>query len=173
MRISACPRCGSKNISAGTMRSGILYGISSWMEECRDCGFKGSPVVFDSESEYLDFLKNVKMKFVKKKKTESSNKDNNIQPNNELVDDDKTKDYKQVISHHWHASNWWIEIGLAIIIAVFVSLFRVKGNITIMGMGVGFIYTILEIIIYFIILLIVIVFVEYLFQLIRKSLKNL
>lgn len=181
MRISACPRCGSKNISAGTMRSGILYGISSWTEECRDCGFKGSPIVFDSEEAYLVFLKKVKMKPIKKRKTKStkertsdlSQKENEIVENlNELTEEDKTIDREQVLTYHWHARNWWVEIGLAIVIAVVISLFGVLRNISLMGFGMGFFYSMLEFIIYFILLLIVIVIIEYFFHLFKNSVKK-
>jgi len=49
MKITACPKCGSKNISMGTIGSGVTFGITSWNETCRDCGYQGQPIVFDSE----------------------------------------------------------------------------------------------------------------------------
>lgn len=56
MEITACPVCGSKNIRIGTLGDGIISGLSSWNEVCRDCGYQGASLVFDSESEYNKFL---------------------------------------------------------------------------------------------------------------------
>lgn len=56
MEITACPNCGSKNIGIGTLGDGIISGLSSWKEVCRDCGYQGPSLVFDSESAYNAFL---------------------------------------------------------------------------------------------------------------------
>lgn len=56
MKIYACPRCGSRNISMGTLSSGIMYGVTSLKEECKNCGFRGFPLIFDSKKEYVKFL---------------------------------------------------------------------------------------------------------------------
>jgi transcription elongation factor Elf1 len=56
MEITACPVCGSKNIGIGTLGDGIISGLSSWNEVCKNCGYQGAPLVFESESEYNKFL---------------------------------------------------------------------------------------------------------------------
>jgi len=56
MEITACPICGSKNIRIGTLGDGIISGLSSWNEVCRDCGYQGASLIFESESEYNKFL---------------------------------------------------------------------------------------------------------------------
>jgi transcription elongation factor Elf1 len=56
MEITACPVCGSKNIGIGTLGDGIISGLSSWNEVCRNCGYQGASLVFESESEYNKFL---------------------------------------------------------------------------------------------------------------------
>ena len=53
MKISACPKCGSKNISMGTLGTGVTFGITSWIQNCRDCGYKGQPIEFETEKDYL------------------------------------------------------------------------------------------------------------------------
>ncbi len=55
MRISACPRCGSRNIFQGTMGDGVLTGYAD-RDVCKDCGYQGMPIIFDSENEYKNFL---------------------------------------------------------------------------------------------------------------------
>ena len=56
MKITACPRCGSRNIGMGRVEEGTLYGITSWKETCPDCGYQGQPLIFDTEEEYRKFL---------------------------------------------------------------------------------------------------------------------
>lgn len=56
MEITACPVCGSKNIRIGTLSDGIISGLSSWNEVCRNCGYQGAPLVFDSEFTYNKFF---------------------------------------------------------------------------------------------------------------------
>ncbi len=56
MEITACPVCGSKNIGIGTLGDGIISGLSSWNEVCRNCGYQGPSLVFESEAQYEKFL---------------------------------------------------------------------------------------------------------------------
>jgi heme/copper-type cytochrome/quinol oxidase subunit 4 len=56
MEITACPVCGSKNIGIGTLGDGIISGLSSWNEVCRNCGYQGPSLVFESEAQYTKFL---------------------------------------------------------------------------------------------------------------------
>jgi transcription elongation factor Elf1 len=56
MEITACPVCGSKKIGIGTLGDGIISGLSSWNEVCKDCGYQGASLVFESEAQYNKFL---------------------------------------------------------------------------------------------------------------------
>jgi hypothetical protein len=56
MEIKACPKCGSKKIYQGRMGDGVLTGYSN-KDVCRNCGYQGMPIIFDSEQEYTNFLK--------------------------------------------------------------------------------------------------------------------
>ncbi|MFH1014185.1 MAG: hypothetical protein V1769_06745 [Thermoplasmatota archaeon] len=70
MEITACPNCGSKNIGIGTLGDGIISGLSSWKEVCKDCGYQGASLLFDSEIEYKKFieaLSNTKKQTVEQK----------------------------------------------------------------------------------------------------------
>jgi hypothetical protein len=58
MIIVVCPRCGSKNIRQGTIGNGVLTGYTS-LDVCKDCGYRGIPIVFDSENEYKKFLREI------------------------------------------------------------------------------------------------------------------
>lgn len=56
MEIKACPNCGSRRIYQGRMGDGVLTGYTS-RDVCRNCGYQGMPIIFDSEKEYKSFLK--------------------------------------------------------------------------------------------------------------------
>jgi protein-S-isoprenylcysteine O-methyltransferase Ste14 len=60
MEITACPVCGSTNIGIGTLGDGIISGLSSWKEVCRNCGYQGPSLLFENEEDYQKFLKALK-----------------------------------------------------------------------------------------------------------------
>lgn len=55
MEIKACPNCGSRRIYQGRMGDGVLTGYTS-RDVCRNCGYQGMLIIFDSEKEYKKFL---------------------------------------------------------------------------------------------------------------------
>jgi len=59
MKIAACSQCGSTNLRQGSIRDGLLSGLTS-KYVCRDCNFQGMPFIFDSEEDYINFVKCVK-----------------------------------------------------------------------------------------------------------------
>ena len=54
MRITACPKCSSRKIFQGRLKDGVLTGYSD-RYVCRDCGYQGSPIIFDNIDEYNKF----------------------------------------------------------------------------------------------------------------------
>jgi hypothetical protein len=75
MEIKACPNCGSRRIYQGRMGDGVLTGYTS-RDVCRNCGYQGMPIFFDSEKEYKKFLesKSLTKKTGKKFKEEAKKK---------------------------------------------------------------------------------------------------
>ena len=61
MEIFACPKCGSRRIFQGRLGEGVLTGYTS-RNVCRDCGYQGMPIIFDSEKEYKKFLESKSLK---------------------------------------------------------------------------------------------------------------
>jgi len=59
MKITACPKCGSRKIFQGRLKDGVLTGYAS-REVCRDCGYRGSSIIFDSEKDYKKFVEQLK-----------------------------------------------------------------------------------------------------------------
>lgn len=56
MEIIACPKCGSRKIFQGRLKEGVLTGYTS-KEVCRDCGYRGTSIIFDDVENYKNFLK--------------------------------------------------------------------------------------------------------------------
>ncbi|MCX6666076.1 MAG: hypothetical protein NT038_08495 [Euryarchaeota archaeon] len=54
MKIRACPKCGSNNIDMGNLQDG-LPSREFWRYICRDCGFYGNFLEFDSIKDYERF----------------------------------------------------------------------------------------------------------------------
>ena len=77
MEIKACPKCASRKIFRGRMGDGVLTGYTS-KDVCRNCGFQGTHIIFDSEEEYKKFLKSKSIE----------------EPNNEV--EEKKVDIKQI-----------------------------------------------------------------------------
>ena len=73
MEIKACPKCGSRKIYQGRMGDGVLTGYTT-RDVCRDCGYQGMPIIFDSEEDYKKFLKSKSIKKGQKKKIKSKKK---------------------------------------------------------------------------------------------------
>ena len=84
MEITACPVCGSKNIGIGTLGDGIISGLSSWNEVCRNCGYQGASLVFESELEYKKFFEALSYQ---KKKAETQNKELNEGKSEQYLDE--------------------------------------------------------------------------------------
>ena len=73
MEIKACPNCGSRRIFQGRMGDGVLTGYTS-KDVCRDCGYQGMAIFFDSEEDYKNFLKSKSLKKIQKKKIKKDEK---------------------------------------------------------------------------------------------------
>lgn len=185
MKIYACPKCGSKNIHIGTMDSGVTYGITSWDYTCKDCNYKGMPLIFYSEKEYQQFLKGLK-KEIEIRLTENIEKDENIESSKEDKEilksikdliDKESKDNKNIdnkLNPNWHKNrSWWIEIIIAFILSGLITIFGasiiILSNNESNSMGY-IIYLIIEFFIQAIFILAIIVGIEYfiLFKFIKK-----
>jgi hypothetical protein len=178
MKITACPKCGSKNIEVGTLDSGVTFGVTSWKEVCRECGYQGQPLLFESEKEYNEFLEELKSE---EQKTERS--DQKEPPVDDTADelDELSPKEKEVVSllkeydkektgqPIWPKKKaWWPEIIVALLIAI-ISYFTGFTNLaSLMGIGMALLYGVLNIISNFVIYLFVIVIVEYVYYFIKN-----
>jgi predicted nucleic-acid-binding Zn-ribbon protein len=54
--ITACPLCGSKSVGSAGIRDGV--NPNEFLKQaCKNCGWTGTPLEFDSEQDYHAFLK--------------------------------------------------------------------------------------------------------------------
>ena len=87
MEITACPVCGSKRIGIGTLGDGIISGLSSWNEVCKDCGYQGASLIFESETQYNKFLEALSYQ---KKQTEAQSTETNDEKTRQGLDEKTT-----------------------------------------------------------------------------------
>jgi rRNA maturation protein Nop10 len=161
MKITACPKCGSKNIFQGTMGDGVLTGYTT-KDVCRNCGYQGSPIIFDSEKEYKKFLAEFEGGIDKKKaalKEESSEKDKEVVKL--LKEYEKEKCSKPIWSKK---KSWWPEIIVSIIFSAFFYFFTIRPNTSYMNIEISTIYGALYVISSFVIFLLFIIFIEYILR---------
>jgi transcription elongation factor Elf1 len=107
MEITACPICGSKNIGIGTLGDGIISGLSSWNEVCKNCGYQGASLIFESESEYKKFLEAL---LYQKKQTETQSK--------EVNEEKSEQDITEKMSTHSKKKNYFFEFIVSIVLTI-------------------------------------------------------
>jgi transcription elongation factor Elf1 len=181
MKISACPICGSKNINAGTLDSGVTFGVTSWKSVCKECGYQGEPLLFDSEQEYSKFLEELKDEKPQTEQTDLNEErpmDTSEEELSELSQKDKEvvellKEYdkeKPGVTVWPKNKKWWPEILIALGIAAlgYYEGFSIAAYV---GLELAFIYGILNFIINFVFCLFIIVIVEYLVYLLYRLIK--
>ena len=179
MKISACPKCGSKNISMGTMDSGVTFGVTSWKEICRDCNYQGRPLVFDSEKEYKKFLEGIKQK-PQDKKTKPKKKSSVEEKVDEIINiSEKDRETVELLREYekekvskpiWPKNKvWWPEIGLAFAISVIFIILLIPQMISLFGVGFGIIYSLLILITSFLSVLASIVAIEYFLKMTKNA----
>ena len=61
MRISACLRCGSRNLRMLTLGDGLIPEATERLKwVCADCSWQGTPLEFDDEAAWSAFRQAVK-----------------------------------------------------------------------------------------------------------------
>ena len=55
MKITACPLCGSTNVGTGGISDGV-HPQEFLKQACKNCGWTGTPLEFDTEKDYQQFL---------------------------------------------------------------------------------------------------------------------
>ncbi|MBN1280913.1 MAG: hypothetical protein JXA00_04615 [Candidatus Thermoplasmatota archaeon] len=182
-QITACPNCGSKNIGIGTLGDGIVWGLTSWNEVCRNCGYRGRSLVFDSEDEYQKFLEQLKQSCQQDSTPEASETPSSC--DDEAESSDLSKKDKEVIAllkeyedekpqaPVWPMDKkWWPEILLAFCLSLVVSLSGLSNLVFFMGEGMALLYGMVNVIFNFVILLVALLIIEYVLYSIRRLMKR-
>ena len=180
MKITACPKCGSKDIEMGTMDTGVTFGVTSWKSVCKECGYHGEPLVFDSEADYEHFLQGLSKEeeaalcsTEEDESSQLSKKDEEVvtllkeEINEENIQKEETNK-GEIFSKN---KSWWIEIVIAMMIAAAIAasyvIFSPFGDISFNLIYGTFLFILLTIIDLF-----VIVVIEYVFLSIKRSVSR-
>ena len=112
MKIYACPKCGSRKIGQGAMDVGAITG---YKDLCKNCGYRGMPLIFYSKKEYENFIEKLSQE-----KTDSQSKNDEIDDLSEK-DKDFIKFAKESLKEEEKQKRQKRPYGL--IILVFITLF--------------------------------------------------
>jgi cation transport ATPase len=77
LKVTACPKCGSRKIFQGRLKEGVLTGYTD-KQVCRNCGYQGTALVFDNIEEYYKFSKEKKSEKKPKKGTKDKKSEEKI-----------------------------------------------------------------------------------------------
>ena len=172
MKVTACPKCGSKKISMGTIGSGVTFGITSWIEQCRECGYQGQSIIFESEREYKEFIEKLKGKKQQKRKTDLKKEISVINKKNEVIklskkDNETIKLLKEFENEKtkkpvWPKNKiWWPEIVISLLLAIFTYFTGLSNLASLMGIELAILFGAINFIFNFIVYLFLIVIIEY------------
>lgn len=131
MKITACPICGSKNIDIADMRDGSSPHIHWETKACRECGWTGTPLEFESEKEYQKFLDDLK-------------KEDKIQDKGDYIDPAESAPIRRHIKRSFVAHGLMI-LAFVIVLIVFAFFYEVLGQSVEISIGLAF----LSLLIYF------------------------
>lgn len=188
MKIAACPRCGSKRIGMGTLRAGIIFGVTSWKSVCRECGYQGEPFLFDTEKEYNTFFHQLS----KNDNTQPpSDYEKPATPENDEIDQLSEKDkevlsllhdFKEDIIQKKNSSNnngifakdksWWPEICLSLIISTVILFLSAPRLFLLYDFFFGFFYCFAFFVVQTLFIIIGIIIIEYIYISITIKRKN-
>ena len=173
MKINACPKCGSKNIQMGTMDAGVIYGVTSWKSVCKECGYQGEPLLFDSEDAYQKFLHGLSAKealpdiAAEQKDAVVAEEDDTLELSakdkdvvemlHELQEEPERKKTKFPEN-----KSWWPEIGLSMMLSAVWILLSASTLFSTLGL-VSFLYGLLLFVISTLGVLCALVVIEYIF----------
>jgi len=177
MKITACPKCGSKHIEMGTMNAGVTFGVTSWKSVCRECGYRGEPLLFDSEEEYKKFLQGI----IEEQESDSDavveDESSQLSEKDEEVINLLKEEANEVVSQQDEVvdegvfpkdKSWRIEIGLAMTLSAVEIIFLALDSAGTYGIAVAFLYDVVLFVVSTVIILFVIVIIEYAYFSIKK-----
>jgi hypothetical protein len=177
MEITACPKCGSKRIEMGTMGAGVTWGVTSWKSVCKDCGYQGEPILFDSEKEYQKFLEGLS-----KVPTSSTEEEDSYQLSKkdkevvkllkEEVNEGKFQEQTPDDGVFPENKTWRNEIIVSLIVAAVGIIVSASGLILSFDVGIAIVYGILLFVFATFICLFIIVIIEYAYLSIKKMSKQ-
>lgn len=158
----------------GTMGAGVTFGITSWKSVCRDCGYQGEPLLFDSQEAYRNFLKGLVQdtgehlqeapaEEIKENASPPSEEEKEMEGFLHELHDQEDELIQQPVQEESFKKDkvWWPEIVLAVIISAVGILFSINSFISAYSTLGAVFYGILLFIILAFFILFIIVIIEY------------
>jgi len=154
------------------MGAGVTFGVTSWKSMCKECGYQGEPLLFDSEESYKKFLDSLhdedKGEEIANEDTEPSFDKEAYEEIKTIVGDLSTEtiDDEDPIPKK---KKWFFEILLAMSIAAISVGFITISSIDIFGLNVAILYGVLLFVVATVTILFIIVIIEYFLIKMKKT----
>lgn len=150
----------------GELKAGIIYGVTSWKMQCRNCGYQGQPLIFDTKEEYEKFLEGLRASGT------------SPAPVPETAEEEEKPDPRVVdlLAHTKESEptpeppskSWWREIVVSLVVAAIISLYEAPMFFRQLG-SVAAVYLVFFFVLVTILVLVVFIIVEYVLRVSRKG----
>ncbi len=146
----------------GQLKAGIIYGVTSWKMQCRNCGYQGQPLLFDTEGEYEKFLEGLRQsRSAPIPETEEE------KPDARVVDLlEHTKEPAETLEPK--PRSWRAEIIVSLIVAAIMTVVEVPWFVQNLG-SIALIYVFVFMVAATVIMLVVIIVLEYFYHVIARA----
>jgi len=147
----------------GTLKAGIIYGLTSWKMQCRDCGYQGQPLLFDTQEEWEKFKESLALPVGQTPVAEVEGE----QPDARIVDLlEHTPEHEE--RPEAEEKSWWLEIAVALVVGVVITALEAPSFVQVMGLT-AILYIFFFVILVAVVTLAVIIVIEYIYRSVRKS----
>jgi hypothetical protein len=146
----------------GELKAGVIYGVTSWTMQCRNCGYQGQPLIFDSQEDYDKFREGLKESgSAPIPETEEE------KPDERIVDLlEHTKDVKEAPEPP--SKSWRREILVSLIIATIITLIEAPSSFALLG-SIAVLYLVFFFVLAAVVVLVLFIVVEYVMRKMRHE----
>jgi hypothetical protein len=148
----------------GQLKAGVIYGVTSWKMQCRNCGYQGQPLIFDTKEEYGKFLEALKQSGTSPAPVPDTEEE---KPDERIVDllknTKETETAAEVPSKSWRR-----EIIVSLVVAAIVTLIEAPSAFFQLG-AVATLYLVFFFVLATVVVLVIFIVIEYIARKTRRG----
>ncbi len=148
----------------GTLKGGVIYGLTSWKMQCRDCGYQGQPLLFDTQEEYEKFTESLALPVGQTPVEEVEGE----QPDARIVDLlEHTPEHEE--RPEAEEKSWRLEIAISLVVGIVITALEIPSFIQEMAVLTAILYIFFYVVLVSVVTLAAIIVIEYIYRSLRKS----